>query len=34
MTDVLWFCHRCKWTGYLPSGVLHVCKPASDEEQP
>jgi hypothetical protein len=25
--QVIWFCHVCMWSGMLPAGELHLCKP-------
>lgn len=27
--QTIWFCHLCHWSGVLPAGVPHVCKPPS-----
>ena len=23
----LWFCHICRWVGWMPTGQPHICEP-------
>jgi hypothetical protein len=27
-----WFCHVCRFVGWLPADQPHTCKPAFDED--